>query len=85
VEKGEKALDLFTKAGVAYAGARATGHWTGAITALVALRLATGGNLAGGLAGTGVLTVIGVGNLAPRTDNPYIRRELADLDITPGP
>ncbi|GAG66732.1 unnamed protein product [marine sediment metagenome] len=65
-----------TKLGVAYAGYRANGHWTGALTGLVALRLAEGGNLAGGAAGLGTLALIGVANV------PQIVQPITDLATT---
>lgn len=62
LDKLEKIPDIVMKAGLAYAGYRATNHWTGAIAALVGLKLATGNNLAGGAAGVTALTFIGLGN-----------------------
>lgn len=59
----DKVPDLFMKAGVAYIGIKATGHWTGALTALVALRLAQANNLAAGAAGVTALTGIGLGSI----------------------
>ncbi|GAG94486.1 unnamed protein product, partial [marine sediment metagenome] len=44
-----------TKLGVAYFGAKAANHWSGAITGLVALRLAESGNAPAGIAGLATL------------------------------
>ena len=62
LDKLERIPDIVMKAGLAYAGYQAMNHWTGAITALVGLKLATGNNLAGGAAGVTTLTLIGLGN-----------------------
>lgn len=59
-----------TKLGVAFVGFKATNHWTGALSALIALRMAEGGNLAGGVAGVGVLGLLGLSQLpAPVESN----------------
>lgn len=68
----EKIPDLFLKLGVATVGYNATGHWTGALSALIGLRLAGGNNLAGGVAGVATLTALGIGNLlTPTTYTDY--------------
>lgn len=59
----DRLLDAFTKAGVAYVGYNASNHWTGALVALISLKLAQGGNLAGGIAGTSVLGILGLTNV----------------------
>lgn len=71
----DRLLDAFTKAGVAYVGYNASNHWTGALVALISLKLAQGGNLAGGIAGTGVLSLLGLTNVVkslPTTTYPVI-------------
>ncbi len=62
LDKLEKIPDVAMKVALAYAGYRSTNHWTGGLTALIALKLATGNNLAGGAAGVTALTFIGLGN-----------------------
>lgn len=75
-ENGSKILDTFTKAGVAWIGYKSANHWTGALAALISLRLATGGNLAAGVAGTGVLTAMGLSQI------PQIQ-QLPETVLTP--
>lgn len=73
-------------------GIKATGHWTGALTALVALRLAQANNLAAGVAGVGTLTALGIGagaSVAPGVDPqtmPYSNWDLSQwlAVLTPG-
>lgn len=65
---GDRILETFTKAGVAFVGYNASNHWTGALTALISLQLAKGGNLAGGIAGTGVLALLGLTNVINQRD-----------------
>lgn len=70
----DRLLDAFTKAGVAVVGYNASNHWTGALVALISLKLAQGGNLAGGIAGTGVLSILGLTNVVkslPLSTTPY--------------
>lgn len=67
----DRLLDAFTKAGVALVGYNASNHWTGALTALISLKLAQGGNLAGGIAGTGVLSLLGLTNLVKASISSY--------------
>ncbi len=78
-ENGSKILDTATKGAVAYMGYKSTDHWTGAVTALIALKLASGGNLAGGVAGVAVLTTIGLASGADArmamTEETYIERK----------
>lgn len=62
LDKLDHIPNLFLKGGLALAGYQATGHWTGALTALIGLRLAEGANLAGGAAGVAALTLIGLTN-----------------------
>lgn len=62
LDKLEKVPDVAMKAGLAYLGYKSVNHWSGAITALIGLKLATGNNLAGGAAGVSTLTLIGLGN-----------------------
>jgi hypothetical protein len=63
IDRTDKLIDAFTKIGVAYTGFNATGHWTGALIALVGLRLAEANNLASGVAGVATLTALGLGNI----------------------
>jgi len=76
VANSDRIIEALTKAGVALVGFQSNNHWTGALTALVALRLASGGNLAGGVAGTGVLAVMGLDRIrapaAPTGERPFI-------------
>lgn len=60
IEAADRIPGLALKAGVAYIGIRATKHWTGALTGLVALRLANSPNLAAGAAGVGTLAALGI-------------------------
>lgn len=60
LSKAEHLADIALKAGVAWTGYRATNHWSGGLTGLVALRLAQSPNLAAGLAGTGMLAWLGL-------------------------
>lgn len=60
VLKADKLIDAATKIGVALVGYRTNKHWSGALTALIALKLAEGGNLAAGAAGLATLTYIGL-------------------------
>ena len=77
IGKAEHLADIALKAGVAYTGFKATNHWSGGLTALVALRLAQAPNLAAGLAGTGMLAWLGLsafvspeGDVKPPTFTP---------------
>lgn len=63
VGKADSIIEALTKAGVAVVGYNASKHWTGALTALVSLKLAQGGNLAAGVAGVGVLSLLGLANI----------------------
>lgn len=62
----DRLIETFTKAGVAYVGYKSTNHWTGSLTALVALKLAQGGNLAAGIGGMTILGLMGLTDLLPR-------------------
>ena len=59
----DKITNLALKAGVAYAGMAALGHWSGAIVGLTGLHMAQSPNLIAGGAGVGVLAGIGATNL----------------------
>lgn len=61
----DQVISGLTKLGVAYVGYKATNHWTGALTGLIALKMAEGGNLAGGAAGTAVLGLLGLTQMPP--------------------
>lgn len=61
-----------TKIGVAYVGFKAANHWTGALTNLVALKLAQGGNVVAGAAGTAVLAISGLTQMQPQQDQPLL-------------
>lgn len=63
IERSDKLLDTATKLGVAYVGYKASNHWSGALTGLVALRLSNSPNLAAGIAGTTVLGFLGLTNV----------------------
>ena len=58
--KSDRLIDALTKIGVAYAGYQSAKHWTGSLNALIALKLATSGNIVSGAAGVGVLAFIGL-------------------------
>ena len=82
MEKAEHFGEIATNLGVAYAGYRASGHWSGGITGLVALRLATAPNIPAGLAGLATLAAIGVGAFGPEGEfPPYV----APPPVTPDP
>lgn len=66
-----KLIDTVTKVGVAYVGYKAVDHWSGALTGLVALKLATANNLAAGIAGVATLTGLGV-MAGASARNPYL-------------
>jgi len=70
MEKSEHIGEIATNLGVAYAGYRASGHWSGGITGLVALRLATAPNIPAGLAGLATLAAIGIGAWRPDGSPP---------------
>ena len=70
MEKSEHLGEIATNLGVAYAGYRASGHWSGGITGLVALRLATAPNIPAGLAGLATLAAIGIGAWGPEGTPP---------------
>lgn len=71
----DRVIDGVTKIGVAYIGFKAANHWTGALTNLVALRLAEGGNLAGGVAGVAVLAYSGLTQVVTPSDTSYLTTE----------
>lgn len=70
----DQLVDGATKLGVAYIGYKAANHWSGALTNLVALKLAQGGNLAGGVAGVSVLAFSGLTQIIPTTEQEQIDR-----------
>lgn len=82
LSKAEHLPELATNLGVAYTGYKSCSHWSGALTALVAYKLAQSMNPAAGLAGVGVLAYLGLTafsdgeNIKPPTKVPYnpIRR-----------
>lgn len=80
IDRADRITDIFVKAGTAYVSYQATGHWTGALIGLLALRLAESNNLAAGVAGTGVLAGVGLTQLikgatpGTNTGSPYTNR-----------
>ena len=80
IEHSDRLINTATKLGVAYVGYKANNHWSGALTGLVALRLAESNNLAAGIAGTATLAVIGLTSIPknsdipidPKTGQPYL-------------
>jgi len=70
LSRSDRLIETATKAGVAYLGYKSNNHWTGALTSLVALKLAQSGNLAAGAAGVGVLAIIGLTDLGTKYVNP---------------
>lgn len=68
--KADSIIEALTKTGVAIVGYNASKHWTGALTALVSLKLAQGGNLAAGVAGVGVLSLLGLANIVRAAATP---------------
>lgn len=70
VDRAGTLVDVATKLGVAYTGYNATRHWTGALVALIGLRLAEANNLASGIAGVATLTALGLGNIYNATAAP---------------
>lgn len=75
LDRGGTIIDLFTKGGLAYLGYNATKHWTGALTALILLKLATSDNLAAGAAGVAGLTAIGATNIFAAIPPPTIAEQ----------
>lgn len=59
IEKSDVILETATKLGVAYMGYKSNKDWSGALTALIAFKLAQSGNVVAGAAGVGVLALIG--------------------------
>lgn len=59
----DRIIDAATKLGVAYVGYKSNNHWSGGLSALVALRLSNSPNLAAGIAGTTVLALLGLTNI----------------------
>lgn len=68
--------DLFLKTGLALAGYQSTGHWTGALTALVGLKLAESRNLAAGAAGVATLSLIGLNTAFKDKDSLFKNGQL---------
>jgi len=60
LSRSDQLIETATKVGVAYLGYTSNNHWSGALTALVALKLAQSGNVVAGAAGIGVLSFIGL-------------------------
>lgn len=60
IANSDRIIEALTKAGVALVGYQANKHWSGALSALIALKLAQGGNIVAGTAGLLVLGGIGL-------------------------
>ena len=58
--KRKDILDVITNAGVAYVGYKSTGHWSGGLLGLVALKLAQAPNLPASVAGVATLATLGI-------------------------
>lgn len=72
ITNSDRLIETATKAGVALLGYKANNHWTGALTSLVALKLAQSGNIVAGAAGVGVLGFIGLTNITQgEKTNPW--------------
>ena len=80
----EKIPNLFIQAGVAKIGFDATRNIGGSLAALIALKMAQGGNLAGGIAGVATLTGLGVGSVMnfTNTSDPIYTDPLDPTEIT---
>lgn len=74
MDKLEAIPDVAVNLGVAYVGAKSTRHWSGALTGLIALKLAQAPNLLAGAVGIGMLTFLGLTAFAqdlPQQDYTY--------------
>jgi len=71
ISRSDRLIEAGTKIGVAYLGYQANNHWTGALTSLIALKLAQSGNVVAGAAGVSVLGIIGLTNITKKTTSPF--------------